>query len=1159
MALFPAFGGASNTKVESSRKDLEWLSNQSFHTDDALTLHQRVVEKASTEAQGLSETRDQKHQKEEHGCDSDEYIRSKRKKKKEKKKKRKKQKKRTGGSSESSSSESDTVYPSDLLKKAESAERQESQVQPGDSFAWLDDLQGSTEKLFCIDRRADPANWEYKSLYRGDIARYKRKGSSSLGLDSKTQAVSWNDSGPEKKRVDRKPERYFSSSFRQVLRSDGQPALPALTEPLTNTPFIPLPAYPEDQNPAAQQPSSWVNPLGVYDSSTTLWLQGKGQAEVKGQQQRGEEPAGVGGGPLMARVEEFNRKLRENPTETHTWLEFIRFQDELAAHSGTFSGAQDSDAERRRGSVRALLEKKVAIAERAVEANPSCVEVKLERLRLCKELWEPATLLKEWKKLVFLHPNSAPLWRHYLLFTQSHFSTFSVSKVNAVYGKCLSTLSSVLDGSMVSHPPLPGTEEDMLAIFLQQCHFLRQAGHSEKAVCLFQALLDFTFYKPDSVKELPTRQQVEFFEPFWDSGEPRVGEHGARGWKAWMHQQERGGWVVPPEAEDDEDEDEEDSEIKDKSWPKWKIWLDVESSREAKHWLPWRPDKAKGQSEEDCEDPDRQVLFDDIGSSMIRIRSPALQLRFILSFLQFLGLPGPVGTTRSPSHSLILDDLSLLAEGPDPERPLTSYDSLKTGVCSVGHMTFLLDPRRQPGLCKSGEEFVRNVLEQIMPLVSVQDRAALSLCWLQYEKLKVLRCVCSRNKKRLKAQGKRSKRLAKRLLKEPENRGSLALWREYAHLEWLLGNLEEARKVFDTALGLGISRGLADPDLCDLCLLYAQLEVEDAWRVGAQNSGTPPTSSSAVHVLTKLAEGTGYAPFSGQINPVTILKARKTYEQTLMASLPGQEDAVSHGGSKKLRRVAALVGCFGLFQYLTMGIDAADAVYSQARDRLAERSAMEGSSDSETPSECEAVTVQHLALLKHHVSTNVCPLSRLRLALTSSLTRLPSSAPLWQLYIQVESRYHSAGRSRRFFHSVAKDNRSVIPHLFAITAEQRRKRLLDSVQRSGLPGEVLPTLPENGLSNRIRSLFEVATATETGAHCPLLWRMYLNFMVSDGNAERGRGIFYKALQDVPWVKGLYMDAVQLFPEHIQEFLDLLTEKELRLRAPMEEVDILLED
>lgn len=46
------------------------------------------------------------------------------------------------------------------------------------------------------------------------------------------------------------------------------------------------------------------------------------------------------------------------------------------------------------------------------------------------------------------------------------------------------------------------------ALFLQQCHFLRQAGHSEKVISLFQAMVDFTFFKPDSVKELPTKVQV---------------------------------------------------------------------------------------------------------------------------------------------------------------------------------------------------------------------------------------------------------------------------------------------------------------------------------------------------------------------------------------------------------------------------------------------------------------------------------------------------------------------------------------------------------------------------------------------------------------------------------------------------------------------------
>lgn len=46
---------------------------------------------------------------------------------------------------------------------------------------------------------------------------------------------------------------------------------------------------------------------------------------------------------------------------------------------------------------------------------------------------------------------------------------------------------------------------------------------------------------------------------------------------------------------------------------------------------------------------------------------------------------------------------------------------------------------------------------------------------------------------------------------------------------------------------------------------------------------------------------------------------------------------------------------------------------------------------------------------------------------------------------QVENRYHSAGRARRFFHSITRSNSCVVPRLFAIVAEQQRKQLIDAV------------------------------------------------------------------------------------------------------------------
>ncbi|XP_019714915.1 protein NRDE2 homolog [Hippocampus comes] len=193
-----------------------------------------------------------------------------------------------------------------------------------------------------------------------------------------------------------------------------------------------------------------------------------------------------------------------------------------------------------------------------------------------------------------------------------------------------------------------------------------------------------------------------------------------------------------------------------------------------------------------------------------------------------------------------------------------------------------------------------------------------------------------------------------------------------------------------------------------------------------------------------------------------------------------------------------------------MGIKAASAVYSQARERMDElhrtiTSDQNSRADADHSGsnllvsrfayECETVAVQQASLLKYHMSVSAFPLATLRDTLTSAISRWPSSGPLWSIYVQVENRYHSAGRARCFFHSVTRDNDSVVPRLFAIVAEQQRKQLVDAAQRSCDKSAALSVLPENGLSNRIRGLFESAVGSEMGVHCPLLWRMYIHYLV----------------------------------------------------------------
>ncbi|XP_033047516.1 nuclear exosome regulator NRDE2 isoform X4 [Trachypithecus francoisi] len=933
------------------------------------------------------------------------------------------------------------------------------------------------------------------------------------------------------------------------MNIDGA-AISSKTEPPSSEPisFIPVKDL-EDAAPV----TTWLNPLGIYDQSTTQWLQGQGPPEQESKQQDTQPDSESAA--LKAKVEEFNRRVRENPRDTQLWMAFVAFQDEVMKRPGLYA-IEEGEQEKRKRSLKLILEKKLAILERAIESNQSSVDLKLAKLKLCTEFWEPSTLVKEWQKLIFLHPNNTALWQKYLLFCQSQFSTFSISKIHSLYGKCLSTLSAVKDGSILSHPALPGTEEAMFALFLQQCHFLRQAGHSEKAVSLFQAMVDFTFFKPDSVKDLPTKGQVEFFEPFWDSGEPRAGEKGARGWKAWMHQQERGGWVVINPDEDDDEPEEDDQEIKDKSLPKWQIWLAAERSRDQRHWQPWRPDKTKKQTEEDCEDPERQVLFDDIGQSLIRLSSHNLQFQLVEAFLQFLGVPSGLTPPASCLY-LAMDENSIFDNGLYDEKPLTFFNPSFSGASCVGRMDRLGCPRWTRGQNREGEEFIRNVFHLVMPLFSGKEKSQLCFSWLQYEIAKVIWCLHTKNKKRLKSQGKNCKKLAKNLLKEPENRNNFCLWKQYAHLEWLLGNTEDARKVFDTALGMAGSRELKDSDLCELSLLYAELEVELSPEVRGA------ATARAVHILTKLTESSPCGPYTGQVLAVHILKARKAYEHALQDCL-GDSCVSDPAPTDSCSRLISLAKCFMLFQYLTTGIDAAVRIYKQVFAKLNSYVFPEGSGEGDSASSqswtsvLEAITLMHTSLLRFHMKVSVYPLAPLREALSQALKLYPGNQVLWRSYVQIQNKSHSASKTRRFFDTITRSAKALEPWLFAIEAEKLRKRLVETVQR--LDGrEIHATIPETGLTHRIQALFENAMRSDSGSQCPLLWRMYLNFLVSLGNKERSKGVFYKALQNCPWAKVLYLDAVEYFPDEMQEILDLMTEKELRVRLPLEELELLLED
>lgn len=337
MALFPAFAGVSEAPDGgSSRKELDWLSNPSFCVGSLPSLSHQTEEPTALVSEGAPLPRSSLKSEPADESDTDQkLIQTSRKKKKERKKKRKHQHhrktKRRRGQSGSSESAPDTDSAEDGPSRGSRRASEKpgpgsnSAAETGRRLVWLEDVQAVTGETFRTDKKPDPANWEYKSLYRGDIARYRRKGDSCLGINPKKQCISWEGASTEKKRTRKHVERYFTKKSVGLMNIDGVAITSKTASPSAEPgPFIPV----RDSDDVTAPVATWLNPLGVYDQSTTQWLQGQGPSEQESKQP--DSQADRENAALKAKVEEFNRKVRENPWDTQLWMAFVAFQVSMA-------------------------------------------------------------------------------------------------------------------------------------------------------------------------------------------------------------------------------------------------------------------------------------------------------------------------------------------------------------------------------------------------------------------------------------------------------------------------------------------------------------------------------------------------------------------------------------------------------------------------------------------------------------------------------------------------------------------------------------------------------------------------------------------------------------------------------------------------------------
>merc|ERR1719186_1439768 len=263
------------------------------------------------------------------------------------------------------------------------------------------------------------------------------------------------------------------------------------------------------------------NPLDVYDVSTVDYLKGVGGlAET-------DTVKVIENSEIQQKRLEFNSKLREEPNNVDLWIDFIDFQDEALLDS-VFQVNDENEtrkSRKKRGEVlraKALTERKLAICKAAIEKNTRSIKLAVKRLELSKDLFDSKTLDQQWKELIFVYPENVDLWKRYLLFVQTHYIRFTVGDTMKAYRSCILKLRMQQERLVeeFDNSKLFEVEHGILDILEQLACLLVQAGHSEKAVALFQGLVELNFFSPDlpGPGKFCLDDKISLLEPVWDSG-----------------------------------------------------------------------------------------------------------------------------------------------------------------------------------------------------------------------------------------------------------------------------------------------------------------------------------------------------------------------------------------------------------------------------------------------------------------------------------------------------------------------------------------------------------------------------------------------------------------------------------------------------------------
>ena len=835
---------------------------------------------------------------------------------------------------------------------------------------------------------------------------------------------------------------------------------------------------------------------------------------------------------LNQRVE-LSRSVERNPERGDVWLELIGHQDKVSSMNAHQAGLTSAEQ-------RSNAEIKLSMYDKALKnvREPGYrEELLIGKLKQASRIWVIQRVDLEWQSVLRDNPSSFMLWTEYLNFTQTTLSKFRYDDVQECYKECLNRFKDVFAVPGASLASLEEVYVNQVYIILRMTLFMSGSGFVEQAVAAWQALLEFEFFRPSDLCDLDHKQggfshgnALSNFEAFWDSEVPRIGEEESQGWNGY---EKTSGQHAQPKLLV--------AETPDDSTDHWGVWL---QSEQRQGLLARNP--ARTIDELVKNDPYRVILSSDIKLFLIQTPSTGSRAVSINAFLAFCHLPPycaevpadkawswwkqgymhresqtKSNDTNQPyqGRACGIDMGAMDSESWQLESNLfesvtfdfrVSPDALFAMPWFSAFRMWCINYPRNSGLPE--QSWILRTLRQLVSTgVGGDDLAEYTLA---------LELYVSPTTVAKTARGLLRKRTS-----------SLRLYNAYALIAYRLGNASNGEKALITSLRMCMTLDKA-----------AQWGSILLWRTWVWELLCVGNTPNALAAMLMFGEKEVVAPPSTPFPEIQSLQpARLLRVEGALTSI--RDDLLSIG---QHNYAAAAIDCLVLFAYLksSSSLSAATSTFQSNVQRLA----------NYTPSSSPAQEMIHQSfarLLYHHVTHHqfVKP-SDVRSFLTESIRLFPQNTIFLSLYAWNETRFRIDDRVRSIVKDLvlaesldtkSKRRDSVISHFFAISCEMNRNVTFGSNVST------------------IRSTFERAVESPSGAHCVGLWKSYFLFEHSVG-ADRAMAIsvFWRAVKACPWAKEMYLLAFEylrgaggLGDEELRGIYELMIEKELRIHNSLD--------